>query len=122
MVLSSFIHIQISSKIPWFFPGELSSSSDSAKNEATGSDEDSEFDEEELRKEFDDGYDAELVGDDEDRQRLQNMTEKEREQELYNRLEKREALEKRWEVQLPWFDLLKLFMKQIRNWEETPSG
>jgi len=79
--------------------GELSSSSDSAKNEATGSDEDSEFDEEELRKEFDDGYDAELVGDDEDRQRLQNMTEKEREQELYNRLEKREALEKRFEIE-----------------------
>ena len=60
------------------------------------SDSESDFDEDALRKEFDDGYDAELVGDEEDRIRLENMTEKEREQELYNRLEKREALQKRY--------------------------
>ena len=73
------------------FSGELSSSSAS---DASGSD-GSEFDEEELRKQFDDGYDDKLVGDEEDRRRLDEMTEKEREQILYERLEKREALQKR---------------------------
>ena len=78
-----------------FFPGELSSSAPSGAESDDFSGSDSEFDEEALRKEFDDGYDTELVGDEEDRMRLENMTEKEREQELYNRLEKREALQKR---------------------------
>jgi len=75
--------------------GELSSSSAS---DASGSD-GSEFDEEELRKQFDDGYDDKLVGDEEDRRRLDEMTEKEREQILYERLEKREALQKRFEIE-----------------------
>uniref|UniRef100_H2Z3Z7 RNA polymerase-associated protein RTF1 homolog n=1 Tax=Ciona savignyi TaxID=51511 RepID=H2Z3Z7_CIOSA len=76
----------------------LSSSEDSEpQSDADGSE--SEFDEEALWKEFDDGYDSELVGDEEDRARLENMTEKEREQELYNRLEKREALQKRFEIE-----------------------
>jgi len=70
-----------------------SEASDASDDELSGSE--SEFDEEALRKEFDDGYDSELVGDEDDRRRLENMTEKEREQELYNRLEKREALQKR---------------------------
>lgn len=34
---------------------------------------------------FDDGLDDELVGNEEDRKRLQEMTEAEREQEMYNR-------------------------------------
>lgn len=59
--------------------GELSSSGGSSNLSSD------EFDESELRKEFDDGYDSELVGDEEDRRNLENMTEKEREQELYNR-------------------------------------
>lgn len=92
--------------------GELSSSSSDDGDrgrrrnnhhgdEVSGSDdnEELELDEEELRKEFDDGYDAKLVGDEEDQKRLEGMTEKEREQELYNRLEKREALEKRFEIE-----------------------
>jgi RNA polymerase-associated protein RTF1 len=33
-----------------------------------------------------------LIGDEEDRQKLEKMTEKEREQILYNRIEQREAL------------------------------
>ncbi|XP_076799896.1 RNA polymerase-associated protein RTF1 homolog [Clavelina lepadiformis] len=57
------------------------------------------FDEEALRKKFDDGYDSDLVGDEMDRRRLSNMTEKERELEFYNRLERREALQKRFEVE-----------------------
>ena len=44
---------------------------------------------------FPDGLDADLMGDEEDRARLQAMSEKEREQELFERLEKREALKTR---------------------------
>ena len=47
-------------------------------------------------EEFDDGLDENLIGDDEDKKRLEQMTEKEREQELFNRLEKREAMRTRY--------------------------
>lgn len=46
---------------------------------------------------FRDGYGDDLMGDEEDRARLEQMTEKEREQELFNRIEKREVLKRRWE-------------------------
>lgn len=42
--------------------------------------------------EFDDGLGEDLIRDEEDRKRLEQMTEKEREQELFNRIEKREVL------------------------------
>lgn len=45
---------------------------------------------------FNDGYDENLIGDDEDRKRLEQMTEKEREQELFNRIERRQALKMRY--------------------------
>ncbi|XP_070613326.1 RNA polymerase-associated protein RTF1 homolog [Erythrolamprus reginae] len=48
--------------------------------------------------EFTDGYGEDFMGDDEDRARLEQMTEKEREQELFNRIEKREVLKKRFEI------------------------
>uniref|UniRef100_A0A8C7DB58 RNA polymerase-associated protein RTF1 homolog n=1 Tax=Oncorhynchus kisutch TaxID=8019 RepID=A0A8C7DB58_ONCKI len=41
---------------------------------------------------FRDGYGEDLMGDEEDRARLEQMTEKEREQELFNRIEKREPV------------------------------
>lgn len=44
---------------------------------------------------FRDGYGEDLMGDEEDRARLEQMTEKEREQELFNRIEKREVLKRR---------------------------
>ena len=47
-------------------------------------------------EEFNDGLDENLTRDDEDRKNLQQMTEREREEELFNRLEKREAMKKRW--------------------------
>ena len=47
---------------------------------------------------FDDGLDDDLIGDDEDRQRLEDMTEKEREEELFRRAERREELKKRFEI------------------------
>ena len=47
---------------------------------------------------FDDGYDEDLIGDDEDRQWLEDLTEKEREEELFKRAERREELKKRFEI------------------------
>lgn len=43
-------------------------------------------------EEFNDGFDKDLIGDEDDRKRLYEMTEVERERELFNRIEKREAL------------------------------
>ena len=48
-----------------------------------------------MPEEFDDGLDENLIRDDEDRKRLEQMTEKEREQELFNRIEKRELMKTR---------------------------
>ncbi|XP_067129941.1 RNA polymerase-associated protein RTF1 homolog [Centruroides vittatus] len=50
-------------------------------------------------EEFNDGYDENLMGDEEDQARLAQMTEKEREQELFNRIEKREVLKTRFEIE-----------------------
>jgi len=47
---------------------------------------------------FDDGLDDDLIGDDADRQMLEDMTEKEREEELFRRAERREELKKRFEI------------------------
>ena len=49
-------------------------------------------------EEFDDGLDENLIGDEEDKERLEQMTEKEREQEIFNRLEKREAMRTRYRL------------------------
>lgn len=50
-------------------------------------------------KEFDDGYDENLMGDEEDKKHLASLTEKEREQELFNRSERRETLKIRYEIE-----------------------
>ena len=47
-------------------------------------------------EEFDDGLDENMIGDEQDKKRLEQMTEKEREQEIFNRLEKREAMRTRY--------------------------
>lgn len=65
--------------------GEVSDS-----GSGSGSDGESEDDEK-----FNDGYDENLIGDEEDRKMLEQMTEKEREQEIFNRIEKREVLKTR---------------------------
>lgn len=77
------------SLVPWNFLGEVS---DSESNSSSSSS-DSDSSEDEV---FRDGYDDDLMGDAEDRARLEQMTEKEREQELFNRIEKREVLKRRW--------------------------
>jgi RNA polymerase-associated protein RTF1 len=48
---------------------------------------------------FSDGYDSDYIGDEEDRRRLDNMTEKEREEEIYRRTEQRDILLKRFQLQ-----------------------
>lgn len=53
----------------------------------------------EREEEFDDGLDEDLIGDSEDRARLEKMTEREREEELFKRAETREAEKKRFEIQ-----------------------
>lgn len=67
--------------------GEVSSSGSSRSSDV------------DLDEEFDDGLDENMIGDDEDRARLEQMTEKEREQEIYNRIEKREVLRTRFEIE-----------------------
>lgn len=49
--------------------------------------------------EFNDGYDENLMGDEEDQARLQALSEKERETEIFKRSERRDALRRRWEIE-----------------------
>uniref|UniRef100_A0ABD2WN22 Plus3 domain-containing protein n=1 Tax=Trichogramma kaykai TaxID=54128 RepID=A0ABD2WN22_9HYME len=65
--------------------GEVSDSSDSKTNSS--------------QSEFNDGYDDRLMGDDEDQARLAKMTEKEREQEIFKRIEQREIMRRRFEIE-----------------------
>lgn len=50
------------------------------------------------QEEFNDGYDENLMGDEEDQTRLAQMTEKEREQEIFKRIEQREVMKTRYEL------------------------
>lgn len=50
------------------------------------------------QEEFNDGYDENLMGDEEDQARLAQMTEKEREQEIFKRIEQREVMKTRYEL------------------------
>lgn len=50
-------------------------------------------------EEFNDGYDSSLMGDEEDRLRLAQMTEKEREQEIFRRVEARETMRTRFNIE-----------------------
>lgn len=72
--------------------GEVSDSDSNSSSSSSESDSSSE------EEEFCDGYGDDLMGDEEDRARLEQMTEKEREQELFNRIEKREVLKRRFEI------------------------
>ncbi|XP_018564041.1 RNA polymerase-associated protein Rtf1 [Anoplophora glabripennis] len=50
-------------------------------------------------EEFNDGYDDQLMGDEEDRARLAALTEKERETEIFKRIEQRELMKTRFEIE-----------------------
>lgn len=57
-------------------------------------------------EQFDDGYDDDLMGDAEDRKMMEQMTEKDREAELYKRMEQREAMKTRWANKVICFSTL----------------
>lgn len=76
-------------------PPKKAKQEEDEKEEGEVEDDDSEDD----LEEFNDGYDENLLGDEEDQKRLALMTEKEREQELFNRSEKREVLKTRFEIE-----------------------
>lgn len=48
--------------------------------------------------EFNDGFDENLMGDEEDRARLAALTEKERETEIFKRIEQREVMKTRFVI------------------------
>ncbi|KAJ7983440.1 hypothetical protein DPEC_G00378570, partial [Dallia pectoralis] len=68
--------------------GEVSDSDSNSSASSSDSESSSEV------GEFSDGYAEDLMADEADRARLEQMTEKEREQELFNRIEKREVLKR----------------------------
>ncbi|XP_070579046.1 RNA polymerase-associated protein RTF1 homolog [Ptychodera flava] len=96
--------------------GEVSDSeSEKSYSGYNSSDSDSTEDEKEF---FDDGYGDDFMGDEEDRARLEQMTEKEREQEIYNRIEKREVLKTRFEIERKLRQAKKKEMKRQKKREE----
>ncbi|XP_075048820.1 RNA polymerase-associated protein RTF1 homolog [Mixophyes fleayi] len=72
--------------------GEVSDSDSNSSSSSSDSESSTE------EEEFCDGYGDDYMGDEEDRARLEQMTEKEREQELFNRIEKREVLKRRFDI------------------------
>jgi len=70
-----------------------------AKGKGKAASDEGEVSSDDEEKEFDDGLDDDLIGDDADRARLEELTEKEREEELFKRAENRENLRKRFEIQ-----------------------
>lgn len=75
---------------------KLSEASDSNTN---GSGSSSSSSESSSDSEFDDGYDENLMGDEEDRKRLSCLSEKERETEIFKRIEQRDIMRTRWEIE-----------------------
>jgi len=76
-----------------------SSSEESGETSSGESSSSSSSSEDEDDEQYHDGWDDNLMGDEADRERLEKMTEKEREQEIFNRVEKREALKTRFEIE-----------------------
>ncbi|RZF45419.1 hypothetical protein LSTR_LSTR002862 [Laodelphax striatellus] len=70
--------------------GEVSDSDDSGDSDSSS---------DLSQEEFNDGYDENLMGDEEDQRRLAQMTEKEREQEIFKRIEQREVMKTRFEIE-----------------------
>jgi hypothetical protein len=96
------------------FLGEVSDSGSGSIASVGRSDDDEDSDDSDGEpEEFYDGYDDDLLGDEEDRQRMEAMTEKEREIELFNRIEKREVLKTRLGIINFFSDFLKILKKNL---------
>lgn len=72
---------------------------DDEREEGEVEDDDEDEKSDDFADEFNDGYDENLMGDEADQARLAQMTEKEREEELFNRSEKREVLRARFQIE-----------------------
>ena len=70
---------------------------------------------------FDDGFDDEYMGDEDDRQRLELMTEKEREEEIFHRSERREMLKTRFLIQKKMKDQQKAEKRKTKNKSKNHS-
>ncbi|XP_054739055.1 RNA polymerase-associated protein Rtf1 [Anastrepha obliqua] len=79
--------------------GEVSDSDDRDDGNSTDSGSSGESTDSSSDSEFDDGYDENLMGDEEDRKRLNGLSEKERETEIFKRIEQRDLLKTRWEIE-----------------------
>ena len=86
-----------------FLIGEVSDSGSGGSGSDSGPDE------------FFDGYDENMMGDEEDRKRLAQMSEMEREKEIYNRIEKREVLKTRQEI-ISYMQSSILFSEKVEAW------
>ncbi|BFG05064.1 RNA polymerase-associated protein Rtf1 [Drosophila madeirensis] len=99
--------------------GEVSDSDsdDSKSNSSSGSDS-SGSSSSSSDAEFDDGFDDDMMGDEEDRKRLNDLSEKERETEIFKRIEQREIRRTRWEIERK----LKLARRGERNEKSRSKG
>lgn len=73
------------------------------------------------QEEFNDGYDSDLMGDEEDRARLAQMTEKEREQEIFKRIEAREVMKTRFNIEKKLKQAKRKEMKKLKSAQEKKS-
>ncbi|XP_055621344.1 RNA polymerase-associated protein Rtf1 isoform X2 [Toxorhynchites rutilus septentrionalis] len=79
--------------------GQVSSDENSGSGSGDDSDDESGSSSSSSDSEFDDGFDENLMGDDEDRARLNALSEKERETEIFKRIERRDVMKTRWEIE-----------------------
>ncbi|XP_002018128.2 RNA polymerase-associated protein Rtf1 [Drosophila persimilis] len=80
--------------------GEVSDSdSDNSKSNSSSGSDSSSSSSSSSDAEFDDGFDDDMMGDEEDRKRLNDLSEKERETEIFKRIEQREIRRTRWEIE-----------------------
>ncbi|KAM7346000.1 RNA polymerase-associated protein Rtf1 isoform 2-T2 [Cochliomyia hominivorax] len=82
--------------------GEVSDTEDEHKKKSDLSDNSNDMEsssESSSDSEFDDGYDENLMGDEDDRKRLSCLSEKERETEIFKRIEQRDIMRTRWEIE-----------------------
>lgn len=78
--------------------GQVSSEEESGSGSGDDSDDES-GSSSSSESEFDDGYDENLMGDEADRARLNGLSEKERETEIFKRIERRDVMKTRWEIE-----------------------
>lgn len=73
------------------------------------------------QEEFNDGYDSDLMGDEEDRAKLAQMTEKEREQEIFKRIEAREVMKTRFNIEKKLKQAKKREMKKQKSMQDRKT-